>query len=98
MVQLVVPDNVRLKPCQRRRLLAVLRRCTQLGKLIGDCRLVVWLARTGRSVEARARLRHRAGQAECHARGRDWRDAVARLVRRLYDQVHAQRRVVAVGR
>lgn len=90
MVELLA-GNVLLKPAQKRRILSHLRRTSRLGELIGDSRLAVSLKRTGRTVEARAKVQNRKGSFECKARDASWESAFLQLVRSVHDRVHAQR-------
>ncbi len=90
MVELLA-GNVLLKPAQKRRILSHLRRSSRLGELIGDSRLAVSLKRTGRTVEAKAKVQNKKGSFECRARDASWESAFLQLVRSVHDKVHAQR-------
>ena len=90
MVELLA-GNVLLKPAQKRRILSHLRRTSRLGDLIGDSRLAVSLTRTGRTVEAKAKVHNKRGSFECKARDASWESAFLELVRAVHDKVHAQR-------
>ena len=89
MVELL-EGNVLLKPCQKRRVLSQLRRCSRLNDRIGDGRLAITLNRVGPKFEARAKVHNKKGDVECKARDAHWETAVATLVRSLHDKVHAQ--------
>lgn len=90
MVELLA-GNVLLKPAQKRRILSHLRRSSRLGEMIGDSRLAVSLNRTGRTVEAKAKVQTKKGAFECKAKDASWESAFLRLVRSVHDKVHAQR-------
>ena len=89
MVELL-EGNVLLKPAQKRRVLAHLRRASRLNDRMGDSRLAVTLKRVGTKYEARAKVHNRRGDVECKARDAHWENAVTALVRSLHDKVHAQ--------
>lgn len=93
MVQLN-SGNVLLKPTQKRRILSHLRRCHQLGEAVGDVRMIVSLKRSGKGIEASAKVTDRAGRFECRERDQDWKYAVERLIRTLHTRMHAQRLAV----
>lgn len=96
MVELL-KGNVTLKPCQKRRLLAQMRRCDRLSDRLGDSRLAISLRRTGRTIEARAKVHNRRGDFECHARDARWESAIGDLIRTVHGRVHAQRLRGAAG-
>jgi ribosome-associated translation inhibitor RaiA len=90
MVQ-ILSGNVLLKPAQKKRILAHLRRSTKLGAQVGDFKLTVSLARTGRHVEAKAKVADRKGAFEVHSRDAHWETAVEGVIRQVHTMVHAQR-------
>lgn len=90
MVELL-EGNVLLKPAQKRRILSHLRRSSRIGEMIGDSRLAVSLTRSGRTIEAKAKVQNRKGSFECRAKDASWESAFLQLVRSVHDKVHAQR-------
>ncbi|MFT3788466.1 MAG: hypothetical protein QM770_20230 [Tepidisphaeraceae bacterium] len=94
MVQFL-SGNVLLKPAQKRRVMNHLRRCARQGDRIGDFKLFVQLNRTGRAVEAKARVRDRAGNLDVSCRQNHWQNAIDDMIRRVNSHLHAQRVGVA---
>jgi ribosome-associated translation inhibitor RaiA len=94
MVQFL-SGNVLLKPAQKRRVLSHLKRCTKLGERIGDFKLFVQLQRTGRAVQAKARVRDKAGAFEVTSRDNHWETAIDNMIRQLNSGVHAHRLAAA---
>lgn len=82
--------NVLLKPSQRRRLMALLRRSLRLGRKLGDFVMTITMRRAGRQYEMRADVTDACGRFTCRARHNDWRDAVRALTRSLTLGVHNQ--------
>lgn len=87
MVQLIA-GNVVLKPSQKRRIHAHLKRCVQLGSRLGEFKLVIWIKRVGKSIEARARLIDPAGRFECRSKEQGIVQAVDQLIGSLVNRVH----------
>ena len=89
MIELDV-GNVLLKPSQRRRLMARLRRCLKLGSRLGGFLLRITLWRTGRQYELRATVSDRAGDFGCRVRRTDWAEALHDLTHDLSRRLHHQ--------
>jgi hypothetical protein len=87
MVQLIA-GNVVLKPSQKRRIHAHLRRCIQLGSRLGEFKLVIWINRVGKSIQARARLIDPAGRFECRSKEQGIVQAVDELIGSILSRVH----------
>jgi ribosome-associated translation inhibitor RaiA len=90
MVQ-ILSGNVLLKPAQKRRILSHLKRTTKLGEHVGDFNLTVSLARSGKHVEARAKVADKKGAFEVHSRDAHWETAVDGVIKQVHSKVHAQR-------
>ena len=82
--------NVVLKPSQKKRLMAWLKRSLRLGQRLGDFVLTITLNRIGRIYHLRATVHDSAGDFHCRSRNPHWRDACRELVRSLSERLHSQ--------
>ena len=83
--------NVLLKPSHRRQLMGWLKRCSRLGKRLGNFDLTITLLRVGNCHEVKAAVHDSAGDFTCRTRQRDWRGAMREAIRRILSQLHLQR-------
>jgi endonuclease/exonuclease/phosphatase family metal-dependent hydrolase len=82
--------NVLLKPSHRRQLMGCLKRSAKLGERFGNFAITIDLHRTGRLFEVNAKVHHSAGDFNCHARQRNWRDALREIAHRTAARLHDQ--------
>ena len=82
--------NVLLKPCQRRQLMASLRRAMRLGSRLGKFMLTISLRRAGRAYEVVASVQDSRGEFRCRSRQNDWRGALRDLTRSICQRLHDQ--------